>query len=431
MENNLETAIEQMRQNEESGLNYIYSKTYNYVYLRAKNILKKESDIQQLMQEVYLKTLSSAAELDKEHLYEWIGKCVYSLGCQWYRKKKAREVTALEMEKHEILARKSSDMAHTVKAIEDCLEELPDLYQATFYAFYYDYMPVDEIAAVMDCTEGIIINRLNYTKKYLAKTLENYQEEKNVKVGFSVEAVCVAFREWSVDHCLGMTTAQAVYAEICKKANLEPGAIYLEGKEFAGVNNTVVYHKADDFAPLQEQFDKYGPKPLIDTKKIGLAAGVVAIIIALIIGIVLFANRGKDEPQDNDNEVKQEKVQNETEGQQEVTPEDEQEPEQEPEPEDNQQQVSSEDDYIIAESNTRNLTREELEPLSKEQLRLARNEIFARHGMIFGVDDLDEYFSSKSWYQPVVAASEFYNQVEMSLIEEANVALILEVEAEK
>ena len=40
MEYNLVTAMEQMKKNEEQGLNYIYSKTYNYVYLRAKNILK-------------------------------------------------------------------------------------------------------------------------------------------------------------------------------------------------------------------------------------------------------------------------------------------------------------------------------------------------------------------------------------------------------
>ena len=46
-----------MKQRQESGLNYIYAKTYNYVYLRAKNILKRENDVQQLMKDVYLKML--------------------------------------------------------------------------------------------------------------------------------------------------------------------------------------------------------------------------------------------------------------------------------------------------------------------------------------------------------------------------------------
>ena len=64
----------------------------------------------------------------------------------------------------------------------------------------------------------------------------------------------------------------------------------------------------------------------------------------------------------------------------------------------------------------------------REELRLARNEIFARHGMIFGVDDLKEYFSSKSWYNPTIPGDEFYDRVEMSMIEEANIVLIQEVE---
>ena len=101
MEYNLGTAIEQMKQRQESGLNYIYAKTYNYVYLRAKNILKRENDVQQLMKDVYLKMLESSDEIQVENLYEWVGKTVYRLGCKYYRKKKAREVAYLEMDKSE------------------------------------------------------------------------------------------------------------------------------------------------------------------------------------------------------------------------------------------------------------------------------------------------------------------------------------------
>ena len=38
----------------------IYSESYNFVYLRAKSILKREEDVQQLMREVY----QQAAEQD-------------------------------------------------------------------------------------------------------------------------------------------------------------------------------------------------------------------------------------------------------------------------------------------------------------------------------------------------------------------------------
>jgi len=437
MESNLGTAIDKLRQKEESGLSYIYSKTYNYVYLRAKSLLKKESDMQQLMQNIYIKLLDASAEVTEENLYEWLGKKVYTDGCQLHRKKKAREAAFIEMDKNEIPSKKNTDLAHAVKAIHNSLEELPDLYQATFYAFYYDYMPVEEIAKVMDCTVGVIINRLNYTKKYIEKTLEVYQEEKNIKVAFSVETICIALKEWSAENCLGITAAQSVYNEICKQIGLKASSIYIEGKEFGGVNKTVVYHKNDDMEMLQMEFEKYAPKQPIDKKKIGIYVGGAVLILALVLGIALFATKDKGDASDKNNQVQNEQQEEEKEPVQ----EEEQEPtqneeeqetvqnEEEQETTQNQEEQSSE--YIFPDSDTRKLTRDELEALSKNQLRLARNEVFARHGMIFGVEDLDSYFKSKSWYQPSVAASEFYDKVEMNMIEEANVSLILEVEGIK
>ena len=51
--------------------------------------------------------------------------------------------------------------------------------------------------------------------------------------------------------------------------------------------------------------------------------------------------------------------------------------------------------------------------------------------MIFGVADLDNYFAAKSWYKPTVSYTDFYNTVEMSIVEEENVILIQQVEKEK
>ena len=434
MEYNLRTAMVEMKKQEEPGINYIYAKTYNYVYLRAKNILKRENDVLQLMHDVYVKMLECSAEIEVENLYEWLGKCVYRLGCGYYRKKKAREADVLEIEGSEFLPRKITYPEATADVIAKSLEELPDLYQATFYAFYYDYMKIETIAELMDCTEGVIINRLNYTRKYMMKALENYQEEKKIKVFYTVEAVCMSLRKWSVDHCLGITVAQNVYAEICKNAGVQPAPIYLEGKEFAGVNNTIVYHKADDLTPLQEQLEEYGKKKRPDKKVIAVVAGIAAAAAVIVLAIVLLVGAGDDKKDNNQNPAKIEEQKEETkkeETKKEAQDKTETEAEETKEDEKEERPVKADDsEYIFPESDTRLLTREEVEAHSKEELRLARNEIFARHGMIFG-GDLEQYFSSKSWYTPTVPGEEFYDRVEMSLTEEANIELIQEVEATK
>ena len=151
-------------------LNLIYAKTYNFVYLRAKTILKKEEDIQQLMKDVYLNAV--AQDIPETGLFEWLGKQVYTLGCGKFRKKKVREAELIEVDKQVYTAQESAD--------RDTTKEVPDMYQATLYACYYDHMKLKQISAVMGYSVGAIINRLNYVHKYMQRTLENYKEENGI-----------------------------------------------------------------------------------------------------------------------------------------------------------------------------------------------------------------------------------------------------------
>lgn len=84
-------------------------------------------------------------------------------------------------------------------------------------------------------------------------------------------------------------------------------------------------------------------------------------------------------------------------------------------------------DYILPESGSRIYTPEELSKLSSEELRIARNEIYARHGRIFDSPDLRSYFESKMWYKGTVPADSFDDGT-LTDIERENVKLILAAE---
>lgn len=62
--------------------------------------------------------------------------------------------------------------------------------------------------------------------------------------------------------------------------------------------------------------------------------------------------------------------------------------------------VGGNDFYIIPYSDYAYLTKSDLSGLSKSDLRLARNEIYARYGHVFNSKDLKNYFNSQSWYYP-------------------------------
>lgn len=87
------------------------------------------------------------------------------------------------------------------------------------------------------------------------------------------------------------------------------------------------------------------------------------------------------------------------------------------------------EDYILPDSNSRYLDRTDLEGLNSEELRLARNEIYARHGRIFEDETLQTYFSSKNWYSGTLTQEEFQDNV-FNEYEKQNLILIKEYEKE-
>lgn len=62
--------------------------------------------------------------------------------------------------------------------------------------------------------------------------------------------------------------------------------------------------------------------------------------------------------------------------------------------------------FIFADSDSRYLEEFEIYALTQEEMRIARNEIYARHGRIFNDEALNEYFLALDWYTPLYSAEE-------------------------
>lgn len=91
---------------------------------------------------------------------------------------------------------------------------------------------------------------------------------------------------------------------------------------------------------------------------------------------------------------------------------------------------NAEADYIFPNSDSEHLMKIQVQEVGLEKMRIGRNEIFARHGVIFHSEDLQNYFESKSWYQGTVSIDDFNAEAEFNEYEKANVALIKSVEDE-
>ena len=86
--------------------------------------------------------------------------------------------------------------------------------------------------------------------------------------------------------------------------------------------------------------------------------------------------------------------------------------------------------YVISNSDSAYLSADTLKNMSSSDLRLARNEILARHGRRFNDSSLQAYFDSKSWYKGTIDPDSFDYGV-LNDYESANIDLIKEEEGRR
>jgi len=85
--------------------------------------------------------------------------------------------------------------------------------------------------------------------------------------------------------------------------------------------------------------------------------------------------------------------------------------------------VTTYNEYMIPQSSSRRLTYSDIAGLSKWQLSIARNEIYARHGRMFNDADIRTYFEAQSWYSGTIAPEDFDPSV-LSSTEQYNIDFI-------
>lgn len=87
-------------------------------------------------------------------------------------------------------------------------------------------------------------------------------------------------------------------------------------------------------------------------------------------------------------------------------------------------------EYVLPTSDSEYLTRDDLVGFTAEECRLARNEIYARHGRMFLDEELQNYFNSFDWYHPTIEPDDFQESM-LNQYEIANRDLIVAYETEQ
>lgn len=67
--------------------------------------------------------------------------------------------------------------------------------------------------------------------------------------------------------------------------------------------------------------------------------------------------------------------------------------------------------FIFPDSDKKYLSEDEVRAKTADEMLLGRNEIYARHGRMFDMQELTDYFSQKLWYNGTIPADQFDESV--------------------
>lgn len=237
MDEFLKKAIEQMKNGEEKGFNTVYSATYNRVYFRAKQIMKKEEDAQDLTQIVFTEAYKNIHTLQTtEALHSWLDGITYNQGMKIYRKQKdvllTEEAEGMfeEIESNDIssMPELTADQQATADIIKGIIEELPELQRTAVVAYYFDGLKVEQIAEMMECSVNTVKSRLNYARKYMKNRVEEKEKEGGYRLHvLGLPVLWHAIKRIAEETSLSAYAAQKVYGEACSNVGLKATTLFI------------------------------------------------------------------------------------------------------------------------------------------------------------------------------------------------------------
>jgi len=320
IEKELLQAMNLLSQGKEEGFNTFYSYTYNYVYSRAKLIMKNEEDALDLTQETFIQAYKGIGSLeDANNVYAWLGGIVYRQGMRIFRKKKELLVNdegegIFEDVVSQDISGNPEDAAQqkaTSEIVMGMIEELPELQKAAVLAFYYDNMKIDDIADIFECSANTIKSRLNYAKKTLKDKVEAHEKANRYKLcSLSPAVLLLAFKSlFATDgYAMAKTSAQNVYNASCGAVGLSAGTLSLSETGTAAVTATDVTTSGTaatagtvtgDVSASSTAGAAAGASIVTKTglslgAKIGIGLSTLAVIGTVATGTIIHINNSKD-----------------------------------------------------------------------------------------------------------------------------------------
>ena len=185
--------VTKAQQGDQDALNDLFNTFYNDVYYFVLKTVKNEHIACDITQEVFIEIINTIGKLKEPAAYvSWARTITVHQITRYNRKKKDVIVDEdeegntifdnLAEENSEFIPDEALDKDELKKTIMAMIDELSEEQRAAVMMFYYDELSIKQIAEIQGTNENTVKSRLNYAKKGIKKSVEDYEKKNGVKL---------------------------------------------------------------------------------------------------------------------------------------------------------------------------------------------------------------------------------------------------------
>ena len=176
-----------------AATNELFNEFYNDLYYFALKTIKDDDLALDITQESFVEIINTLGNLKEPAAFvTWAKQITYHQCTRYFKKKKDVLVDEdedgktvfddLKEENAEFIPDEAIDQSDFKKTILSLLDELSEEQRSAVMMYYFDEMSVSQIAEIQGVSEGTVKSRLNYARKSIKASVEEYEKKNNIKL---------------------------------------------------------------------------------------------------------------------------------------------------------------------------------------------------------------------------------------------------------
>lgn len=175
---NLLLALYKQDDTRESAFTAIVRKYQQKLYWHIRRMVVEHEDSNDILQQVFIKMWNSLGDFRGDaNLYTWLYRIATNETLTWLEKEKRRRAVPLDTDEgllnDKLAAQQGFDANKLEWKLQQAIQQLPEKQRVVFSLRYYDEMPYDEMARVLDTSEGALKASYHHAVKKVETFIKN------------------------------------------------------------------------------------------------------------------------------------------------------------------------------------------------------------------------------------------------------------------